>query len=82
MAGTLLLNQTVSDVHLLSKSGDSRDQLKYGLAVAADSTMTAGLATRIAARSPYLGLSILAGGAAMRLAADLIPNVLVYKEKE
>lgn len=82
VASTLLLDQTVSDVHLLNKSGDSRDQLKYGLAVTADSTMAAGLATRIAARSPYLGLSILAGGAAMRLAADLIPNVLVYKEKE
>jgi len=82
VAGTLLLNQTVSDIYQLNKSGDNRDQIKYGLAVAADSTMAAGLATRIAARSPYLGLSILAGGAAMRLAADLIPNVLVYKEKE
>lgn len=81
-AGTFLLNQTLKDGERYLGSGDSRDQVKYGLALAADSTMAVGLATRIAARSPYLGLSILAGGATMRLAADLIPNILVYKEKE
>jgi S1-C subfamily serine protease len=67
----------VDDYSLFSQYQDDRDTLKYGLAMAADTTTTLGGLAMLAMRRKTYGLSAVAIGIGGRLATEFIPNRLV-----
>jgi S1-C subfamily serine protease len=81
VAGALLLNQGVSDIHRINSSQDLRDRIKYGYACGSDSLMLVGLVTKVLSKRSAVGLGILGAGALMRASAELIPNEYVFGKK-
>lgn len=82
VAAIVIGEQGLKDFSRFTASSETRDLVKYGYSLVGDSTMAAGLATRIMARSGAVGLGVLAAGAVLRLSAELVPNEYILKKKD